>query len=93
MSTESRLGEPIELPWWALLLSLPPAAVVVAALLIPGSLGGRALAVLPSVALIAAVLRVARRVTSTSMQSVWVSAAYGVWAIFPTAWIVLLATS
>ena len=93
MSSSTRLGEPIELPWWVLPLALPPALVALAGLVIPADLGARALAILPALALIGVVVRVARRVASPSMQSVWISAAYGLWAVFPTAWIVLLLTA
>jgi hypothetical protein len=89
----ARLGEPIELPWWVVPLALPPALVALAALVIPAGLGVRALAILPALALIGVIARVSRRVASPSMQSVWISAAYGIWAVFPTAWIVLLLTA
>ena len=85
-----RLGEPIELPWWVLVLLLPPLGVVVAGIAIPQSLALRALAILPACALGVATVRAAIRVTSTSMQSVWISLAYGLWAIFPVAWVVAL---
>ena len=86
----TRLGEPIELPWWVVPLALPPGLIAAAGLLIPAGWGARALAVVPALALIAAIGWVGRRVASPSMQSVWISAAYGIWAVFPAAWIVLL---
>ena len=43
-------------------------------------------------AALAALATVATRVTSTSMQSVWISAAYAVWTFTAITWAVLLAT-
>ena len=88
--TSSRLGDPIELPWWVVALAVPPGLIAAAGLVIPAGWGARALAILPAVALIGAIAWVARRIASPSMQSVWISTAYGLWAVFPAAWIVLL---
>jgi hypothetical protein len=90
--TQSRLGEPIELPWWVPALAVPPLLVALAGLVIPATLPARVLAVAPALLLIWLIARVARRVRSQSMQSVWISAAFGVWAVFPAAWIVLVLT-
>jgi hypothetical protein len=86
----SRLGEPIELPWWVLALGALPALAILAGLLVPAALPVRLAAVLPSLALLGVIVRVARRVASPSMQSVWISAAYGVWVVFPVAWAVVV---
>ena len=59
---------------------------------VPASLWVRLLAVVPAVALIWAIVRVSRRVVSANMASVWISLAYALWAIFPVAWGVAIAT-
>lgn len=92
-SSPSRLGEPIEISWMEIVLCLPPLLIALAGLVVPAPLGARALAVVPALALVWLIARVLRRVQSQSMQSVWISAAYGVWAVFPTAWLVLLLTA
>lgn len=86
----SRLGEPIELPWWVVPLATLPILSVLAGVVIVAPLGARLVAILPSLGLLGAILRVARRTRSPSMQSVWISAAFGLWAIFPVAWGVLV---
>ncbi len=46
-----------------------------------------------SLAALAALATVATRVTSTSMQSVWISAAYAVWVFTTITWAVVVATT
>jgi len=89
-NSSSRLGAPIELPWWVLPLSLPPALVLLGGLLVPEAWPARVAAVLPAAALIVAIVRVARSSQSPNLQSVWISTAYGLWASFPIAWVALL---
>jgi hypothetical protein len=86
----SRFGEPIELPWWVLPLGTLPILSGLAGLVIPAPLGARLVILLPSLGLLAAIVRVARRTASPSMQSVWISTAFGLWVIFPVAWAVLV---
>jgi hypothetical protein len=84
----SRLGEPIELPWWVIPLAVIPILVAIGGLIVPAPPAARLAAVVPSLGLVALIARVARRVVSPSMQSVWISAAYGIWVVFPLAWAV-----
>ncbi|MGI8847803.1 MAG: hypothetical protein ACR2GX_06015 [Candidatus Dormibacteria bacterium] len=86
----SRYGKPIELPWWTVPLALPPAVMIVLGAVVPQMWPARPLAILPAALLIVAIVRVARRTNSPSMQSVWISAAYGFWVLFPVAWVALL---
>lgn len=88
----SRLGDPVELPWWVVPLGAPPVGVVLAGLFLGAPLWARLLVVLASVLTLAVLLRVAVRVTSRSMQSVWVSAIYAVWVFVVLTWVVVLLT-
>ncbi|HEX4578962.1 MAG TPA: hypothetical protein VH498_03075 [Candidatus Dormibacteraeota bacterium] len=91
--SDSRLGPPVELPWWVVPLAIPPALVVIGGLILAAPLWAHLLAVLSSLAVLAALARVATRVTSTSMQSVWISAAYAVWVFTIITWAVVVATT
>ena len=90
MST--RFGEPLELPWWVLALCTPLLLLCVVSLFIPTSLGIHLVAVIPSLALGWVIVRVALGAASANMQSVWISLAFGVWAIFPVIYFVALAS-
>ena len=83
-----RFGEPVELPWWVLPLGFPPAVTLVLAAIIPAPLSGRVLDALFSAALLRVLVRVAVRVRSSSMQSVWISAAYAFWMFIVLLWAV-----
>jgi hypothetical protein len=83
----------IEVPWWLVPLLMPPLGFVLAGVLIPSGLGWRALVIVPSLLLAYTTIRVSVRTKSASMQSVWISLAYGLWVLFPTAWIVGLVTA
>jgi hypothetical protein len=83
-----RFGEPVELPWWVLPLGLPPAITLILAAIIPAPLSGRALDALFSAAMLWVLVRVALRVRSSSMQSVWISAAYAFWMFIVLLWAV-----
>lgn len=91
--SDSRLGAPVELPWWVIPLAIPPALVAVAGIVLTAPLWAHLLAVLSSMALVIAVIRVATRVTSTSMQSVWISAVYAVWFFIALTWLVVVLTT
>ena len=94
MSTgRPQLGEPLELPWWTVPLALPPLLCVLLGLVLPAPLWARALIVLASIATLAGLLRIATRVASTSMQSVWISVVYAVWFFVLVTWIVVLVTN
>ena len=90
--SESRLGAPVELPWWIVPLGLPPVAVAIAGAVISAPLSTRLLAILSSVALLVALAAIATRIASRNIQSVWISAAYAVWTFTAITWAVLLAT-
>jgi hypothetical protein len=90
--SESRLGAPVELPWWVVPLALPPVLVVIAGVVVPAPLWAHLLAVVSSLATLTAVVRIATRVTSRSMQSVWISALYAVWVFIVVTWLVVVAT-
>jgi hypothetical protein len=88
--SDARFGETVELPWWVVALSLPPLFLSVFAVLFPASLIVKAIGAVPGVALTWIIVRVAMRVNSQNMQSVWISLAYGVWAIFPIVYVTAL---
>ncbi|HEY7926481.1 MAG TPA: hypothetical protein VIG86_03555 [Candidatus Dormibacteraeota bacterium] len=91
--SDSRLGSPVELPWWVIPLALPPVLVVIAGVILTAPLWAHLLAVVSSLAALAALATVATRVPSTSMQSVWISAAYAVWVFAVVTWAVVVATT
>jgi hypothetical protein len=91
--SDSRLGPPVELPWWVIPLALPPVFVVIAGIILTAPLWAHLLAVVSSLAALAALATVANRVTSTSMQSLWISAAYAVWVFTIITWAVVVATT
>ena len=94
MSTgRPQLGEPVELPWWTVPLALPPLLCVLLGLVLPSPLWAHAVIVLASVAALGALLWVATRVASSSMQSVWVSVVYAVWVFVVVTWVVVLVTN
>ena len=81
------LGETLELPWWVFALGIPPVAVMVLALVLGAPLWGRVLAVVSSLAVLVGMARIAQRVESRSMQSVWVSLAMAVWFFCAVTWV------
>ena len=87
-SSDSRFGEPVELPWWTLPLGVPVLAALVAGAVVGAPLSGRLLLVISSALMLAVLLRVAVRVRSTSMQSVYISAALATWAFCVLVWAV-----
>lgn len=91
--SDSRLGAAVELPWWVVPLAVPPLAVVIAGVILTAPLWAHLLAVVSSLAALAALATVATRVSSTSMQSVWISAAYAVWVFTIITWAVVVATT
>jgi hypothetical protein len=86
--TRPRLGEPVELPWWTVPLGIPLVGALVAALVVGAPLSGRLLLAVASVMMLVVLLRVAVRVRSTSMQSVYISAAMALWAFAALIWAV-----
>lgn len=85
---ESRFGEPVELPWWTLPLGIPILAALVTGAVVSAPLSGRLLMVIASALMLVVMLRVALRVRSTSMQSVYISAALALWAFCVLVWAV-----
>lgn len=83
-----RLGEPVELPWWTLPLGLPLVGGVLAGLIVGAPLSGRLLLLIASAAMLWMLLRIAVRVRSSSMQSVYISAAMALWAFAVVIWAV-----
>jgi hypothetical protein len=88
----SRLGAPVELPWWVIPLALPPVAATVLALILPAPPWARAMAALSSLVTLAALAVIAARVSSRNMQSVWISALYATWVFVVVVWAVSVAT-
>lgn len=82
-----RLGEPIEVPWWAPIAMLPPLGVL-AGVLVAGPVDGRVIGGAGSLGMLAAILRVATRVRSRNLQSVFLSAAYAFWFFTALIWAV-----
>jgi hypothetical protein len=85
---ERRLGEPVELPWWTVPLGVPLLGGVLVGLIVGAPLSGRLLLLLASAAMLWMLLRVAVRVRSSSMQSVYISAAMALWAFAVVIWAV-----
>lgn len=86
MSDRRRLGAPIELPWWVIPLGLPPIVVAALAPFLPAPAVARVVAASASVLMVGVVVRVALRVTSRSLQSVWISTAYALWFFVAFGW-------
>jgi hypothetical protein len=78
----------VELPWWTVPLGLPLVGALLVALLVGAPLSGRLLLLVASLAMLWVLLRVAVRVRSTSMQSVYISAAMALWAFSVLIWAV-----
>jgi hypothetical protein len=93
MSDSSRLGAPVELPWWVIPLGIPPALVTILAIILTSPVWSRVLAILVSVLTLAALALIATRVGSRNMQSVWISALYAVWVFTAITWVVVVATT
>jgi len=91
--SDSRLGAPVELPWWVIPLGLPPLVAVVLGALLSAPLWAHLLVLATSVALLAVLLTVATRIANRNMQSVWMSAAYAVWVFAAVLWVVAVASS
>jgi len=87
-ATEPRLGEPVELPWWTVPLGVPLLGGVLAALVVGAPVSGRLLLLFSSAGMLWLLLRVAVRVRSSSMQSVYISAALALWAFAVVIWAV-----
>lgn len=83
-----RFGETVELPWWVLVLGAPPAIALVLALVLPAPISGRLLDAGASAGMLWVIVRVALRVRSASMQSVWISAAFAFWLVIVLLWAV-----
>lgn len=90
--SDSRLGAPVELPWWVIPLGCPPAAIAVAAVIVSAPVGAHLLAFVSSLILLITLVAVATRVPSRSMQSVWISAAYAIWVFTVITWVVIAVT-
>ncbi|HEV3123926.1 MAG TPA: hypothetical protein VG266_05045 [Candidatus Dormibacteraeota bacterium] len=88
LDSESRFGEPIELPWWVLPLALPPALAFAAGVIVHSPPGARFVDLVGSALMVYVVLVVARKVRSRNMQSVYISAAYAFWAFAVLIWAV-----
>jgi len=87
-SERPQLGEPIELPWWVIPLGLPLLGGLLTAIVVGAPLSGRLLLLLASAAMLWMLLRIALRVRSSSMQSVYISAAMALWAFAVVIWAV-----
>jgi hypothetical protein len=85
---EPRLGEPVELPWWTIPLGAPLLGGVLTGLIVGAPVSGRLLILLSSAAMLWMLLRIATRVRSSSMQSVYISAAMALWAFAVVIWAV-----
>ncbi len=85
---DSRFGEPVELPWWTLPVGAPVLAAFITAAIVGAPLSGRVLLLVSSALMLLVLLRVATRVRSSSMQSVYISAALALWAFTVLIWAV-----
>jgi hypothetical protein len=93
MSTPSRLGEPLELPWWVVPLAIPPLLVTIGGLVLSAPLWAHLMVITSSVVVVALLLAIAVRVASSSMQSVWISVIYAFWVFLVVVWAVVVATT
>jgi hypothetical protein len=91
--TDSRLGAPVELPWWIIPLGIPPVLVVILAVMLNAPLWSRALAMIASLLTLLAMAVIATRVASRNMQSVWISALYAGWVFAVITWAVVVVTT
>ncbi len=91
--SESRLGAPVELPWWLIALGLPPAIVGILALILNAPLWAHAMTLTTCLLTLAALAVIATRVSSRNMQSVWISAVYAAWVFTVITWAVVVATT
>ncbi len=91
--SDSRLGAPVELPWWVIPLGLPPLLVALLAVVLAAPLWAHAMAVTASILTIAALVLIALRTSSRNIQSVWVSALYAAWVFVVVTWAVVVATT
>jgi uncharacterized membrane protein YadS len=89
---DSRLGAPVEVPWWVIPLALPPAVATVLAVVLTAALWARALAAITSLVTLVALAVIGGRVSSRNMQSVWISALYAIWVFVIVIWAVSVAT-
>lgn len=88
MSTSSgrRLGEPIEVPWWALVVSAPPVVVIVLALVLRGSLTAVLVGVIGSVLMLVALYFITSRSRNGHVMAIYLSGAYAVWVFIAICW-------
>jgi len=87
-SERPQLGEPVELPWWVIPLGLPLLGGLLTGIVVGAPLSGRLLLLIASAAMLWMLLRIALRVRSSSMQSVYISAAMALWAFAVVIWAV-----
>ena len=83
----SRLGEPVEISTGVIVIGLPALAVLVLAAVL-GPWQFRLVGVAASLAMLAVIVVVDRRVASKNMQAVWISAAYAAWFFLAVTWLV-----
>lgn len=91
--SDSRLGAPVELPWWTVPLAVPPILLALAGIVVAAPVWAHLMAVAASAATLIALVRIATRVRSPSMQSVWISAVYAVWFFVALTWLVVAITT
>ncbi len=90
--SESRLGAPVELPWWVIPLGIPPLLVAVLAVVLSAPPWAHAMEVTASALTLLALAAIGLRVSSRNIQSVWVSALYAAWVFTVVTWAVIVAT-
>jgi hypothetical protein len=83
-----RLGEAIELPWWAPLAMLPPFLTLLGGLFLRAPVETRVTDVAVSALMVYVVVKVGTRVRSRSLQSVYISGAYAFWFFLALIWLV-----
>ena len=83
-----RLGQAIELPWWAPLAMLPPFLTLLAGLVLGAPVETRVTDVVVSALMVYVVMKVGTRVRSRNLQSVYISGAYAFWFFLALIWLV-----
>lgn len=83
-----RLGEAIELPWWAPLAMLPPLLALLGGVILGAPVETRVTDLAGSLLMVYVVMKVGTRVRSRNLQSVYISAAYGFWFFLALIWLV-----
>jgi hypothetical protein len=88
-----RLGAPIEVPWWAFVISAPPVILILLALIDRPSLAAVAVGVLGSVFTLVVLFYITTRSRNGHVLAIYFSGIYAVWFFIAVSWAVLVFTA